>query len=389
MTPTTGLTVQLCGDAHLSNFGLFGTPERNLVFDINDFDETLPGPFEWDVKRLAASFEVAGQANNLSAKKRRNVVKAVARSYREEMREVAAAPILTAWYERMDDEKALELVGQSRKTHHASKADVRRAKATLAKAQAHTSALAYSKLVEIVEGQMVIRAQPPLIIPIEDLTTEAHSMTETNQYVRDLIASYSSTLPRTNHPIRDFTYTHAARKVVGVGSVGTRAWVIVLRGRDNDDPLILQAKEAQASVLERFLAPSEFANHAQRVVEGQRLMQSSTDIFLGWQSATGIDGTPRDFYIRQLYDLKGSADVENMTYASFLIYAQVCGQALARAHARTGDRFAIAGYLGKGRSFDKAIADFASKYAEQNARDYSQFLKALKSGQLTAPQVTL
>jgi uncharacterized protein (DUF2252 family) len=372
-TPTTALTVQLCGDAHLSNFGLFGTPERNLIFDINDFDETLPGPFEWDVKRLAASFEVAGQANALSATERRDVVRRVARSYRETMREVAAAPILTAWYERMDADKALKLVVESQKTHHASKSDVRRANATITKARDHTSILAYTKLVGIVDGQMVIQAQPPLIIPIESLTADTQTKAETEQYVRDLIASYAKTLPLINHPIRDFTYAHAARKVVGVGSVGTRAWVILLRGRDNDDPLILQAKEAQASVLERFVAPSEYSSHAQRVVEGQRLMQSATDIFLGWQSAMDVDGTPRDFYLRQLYDLKGSADVDNMNFASFLIYAEVCGQALARAHA-------------KGTSFDSAIAAFASKYAKQNVRDYAQFLKALTDGRLNGPQ---
>lgn len=383
-TPTTGLMVQLCGDAHLSNFGLFGTPERNLVFDINDFDETLPGPFEWDVKRLAASFEVASQANGLSAKKRREIVREVARSYRREMRHLAAAPILTAWYERMEADQALQLVDERRRSHHASKADVQHANPTVAKARSHTSALAYTKLVRTVDGQMVIQAQPPLITPIEDLAASGQT-TGIEERLRDLIASYATTLPLTNHPIHDFSYAHAARKVVGVGSVGTRAWVVLLRGRNNDDPLMLQAKEAQASVLERFLSPSRFTSHAQRVVEGQRLMQSATDIFLGWQSATGFDGTPRDFYIRQLYDLKGSADVDNMNFNSFLVYADVCGQVLARAHARTGDRFAIAGYLGKGPSFDKAIADFASAYAQQNARDYAQFLKALKTGRLTGP----
>jgi len=383
-TPNSGIVTQICGDAHLSNFGVFGTPERTMVFDLNDFDETLPGPWEWDLKRLAASFEIGGRNAGFSTSLRRKIVLAVARSYRERMRAAAREPVLESWYDRLDADRLREWIRAERKAKNVGSRQVKQHDKVLAKARTKDSTTAFTKLVRVVDGQLRIQADPPLIEPLEDLFPESQARDFAEETMRQLLEDYTHTLLQRNHPVQEFTYVHMARKVVGVGSVGTRAWVLLLRGRDDHDPLILQAKEAQESVLERFLGPSEFSDHGQRVVAGQRLMQASGDIFLGWQPVTGADGVERDFYVRQLHDWKGSVDVDDIRPRGAKFYAEVCGQTLARAHARAGDRVAIAAYLGKSDRFDEAIADFSRDYADQNERDYVAFTNAISTGRLDA-----
>jgi uncharacterized protein (DUF2252 family) len=383
-TPDSGIVTQICGDAHLSNFGVFGTPERTMVFDLNDFDETLPGPWEWDLKRLAASFEIGGRNAGFSAADCRETTLRVARAYREQMRAAAKEPVLQAWYERLDVEHMLEWVRAEQRARRTGKHQVKKADEVIAKARTKDSAAAFAKLVRLVDGELRIQADPPLIEPIESLIPDAEARRLAEDQMRLLLREYTTTLLLENHPVREFSYVHMARKVVGVGSVGTRAWVLLLRGRDDDDPLILQAKEAEESVLERFLGASEYANHGQRVVVGQRLMQASSDIFLGWQAVEGFDGRTRDFYIRQLHDWKGSVDVDDIQPRGAKFYASLCGQTLARAHSRAGDRVAIAAYLGKSDRFDRAIADFSSDYADQNERDYRAFIEAVSTGRLEA-----
>jgi len=379
----SGLTVQLCGDAHLSNFGFFASPERAQVFDINDFDETLPGPWEWDVKRLAASFDVAGRHRGFSPERRRTLSQTVARGYRERMRESAASPVLTAWYDRMDAESVFEWIrresGKRSGTDHAQRLAI-----GLAKSRLKGSVRAFSKLVDVVDGELRIKAQPPLIVPLSDLGPVGRERQHDEEEVRRLLLEYRSTVLQQNNPLREFEFVDMARKVVGVGSVGTRAWVVLMRGRDNDDPLLLQAKQAESSVLERFLPPSEYENHGERVVRGQRIMQAASDIFLGWQRVEGFDSVHRDFYLRQLTDWKGSVDVDAMPYSVALIYARLCGDTLARAHARSGDRVAIAAYLGVSTVFDTAISQFAERYAAQNDADFAAFREAVASGRLDA-----
>lgn len=383
-SPDSGITVQLCGDAHLSNFGLFASPERVMIFDINDFDETLPGPWEWDVKRLAASFEVAGRYRGFSAAKRQTITQTVVRGYRERMRAAAKARVLTAWYDRLDADQAAAWVRQEHRAKRAKKKLVTRTENAIAKARTRDSMSAFAKLVDAGSDDLRIKPDPPLIVPLSDLIPDGHEQEQYEQEMTKLLATYQSSLPHVLHPIREFEYVDMARKVVGVGSVGTRAWIILLRGRDNDDPLLLQAKQAEASVLERFLPASVYDDHGERVVRGQRLMQAASDIFLGWQRVTGFDGQTRDFYLRQLRDWKGSADVETMPVSAALMYARACGETLARAHARSGDRVAIAAYLGKSDRFDRAIARFAAAYADQNELDFAAFRQAVASGRLEA-----
>jgi uncharacterized protein (DUF2252 family) len=383
-TPDSGFTVQLCGDAHLSNFGVFGTPERALIFDINDFDETLPGPWEWDVKRLAASFEVAGRHRGFSDAKRSEVNRAAVRGYREQLRAAANSPVLTAWYDRLKADDAVAWLRQESQARRTTARQVKRTESAIAMARTKDSVRATAKLARVVDGELRIKADPPLIVPLADLTPPGRTRRDNEKTMRDLLLGYQETLVQSAHPMREFEYLDMARKVVGVGSVGTRAWVVLLRGRDNSDPLLLQAKEAESSVLERFLPPSEYENHGERVVKGQRLMQAASDIFLGWQRVEGFDGQSRDFYIRQLHDWKGSVDIDTMVFRGLLMYAQVCGETLARAHARSGDRVAIGAYLGKGDRFDQAIAQFATLYADQNELDYAAFRDAVASGRLEA-----
>ena len=378
-SPRTGLEVQLCGDAHLSNFGVFAAPDRRLVFSVNDFDETLPGPFEWDVKRLVASFAVAGRDRGFGAKQRRAINTTVARAYREEMRGFADMGTLDVWYARVHVDELLE-----RATRLGTQDQVKRFEKNMAKARTKDSLKAFRKLTQVVDGSPRIASDPPLVVPVEELLApDEHRRLE--DFISDILRSYRRTLTGDRRRLLErFEYVHLARKVVGVGSVGTRAWIMLLLGRDGDDPLFLQFKEAEASVLEPFLGKSAYDNHGQRVVEGQRLMQAASDILLGWIRATGIDGQKRDFYIRQLWDQKGSALVEVMDAKELAVYAELCGRTLAKAHARSGDAIAIAAYLGKGDSFDRALATFAEAYADQNERDYEAVSEAVASGRLVA-----
>jgi uncharacterized protein (DUF2252 family) len=385
-TPNSGLTVQLCGDAHLSNFGLFASAERKLVFDINDFDETHPGPFEWDVKRLAASFEIAGRHRGFTDEERREIVRAATQGYRERMLRAADSGVLEAWYDHLDAATIQSWLEGMRADAQAGKRQLKAFDAVVSKALTRDSMQAFSKLVSNESGQLRIVADPPLIVPVEDLFPDGIGVQDTVEGMREILSAYRDTLLAPHHPLDEFTYVHMARKVVGVGSVGTRAWIVLMRGRDEADPLFLQAKEAQASVLERFLEPSEYENQGERVVRGQRIMQGSSDIFLGWQRVRGEGGIERDFYMRQLRDWKGSIDAEKAVPRGTLLYARLCGETLARAHARSGDRVEIAAYLGRSDTFDQAIAEFATAYADQNDADYSAFTSAIAGGRLEALQ---
>jgi uncharacterized protein (DUF2252 family) len=379
-TPTSRLEVQLCGDAHLSNFGMFGSPERHMIFDINDFDETSKGPWEWDVKRLAASVEIAGRDVSFSTKDRRTAVLAAARSYREAMRSFAGMSNLGVWYAHMDMDQVLPQLKAQVSTGRAKMLDK-----ALAKMRTRDSIQAFSKLTEVVEGELRIISQPPLIVPLRELIGDVEQLATFEDTIRGILRSYRKTLTTDRrHLLEQFRFVELAHKVVGVGSVGSRAWVVLMLGHDDSDPLFLQVKEAEASVLERFAGKSVYGNHGQRVVAGQRLMQATSDIFLGWDRVTGFDGQQRDFYFRQFRDWKGSVEVETLQPKGLAIYAGLCGWTLARAHARSGDRTAIASYLGKSDAFDRAVGMFAVAYADQNGRDYATMQEAVKSGRLTA-----
>jgi uncharacterized protein (DUF2252 family) len=383
-TPRSGVTVQLCGDAHLSNFGLFGSPERRMLFDINDFDETLPGPWEWDVKRLAASFEVCGRDGGFSASDRRAIVMACAREYRQRMRQASDMATLEAWYDHLEVGHLLVQVRRDVRRKRLSSKEGHGLERDVAKARTRDSVRVMAKRTEGFGGEPRIAADPPLVVPIEDLVELGSEWENSDVIVKKLLRSYRRTLGHHHHPLEEFQYVHAARKVVGVGSVGTRCYILLLVGRDNDDPLFLQVKEAHASVLERFLERSLYTHHGERVVAGQRLMQAASDIFLGWQRIKGLDGVVRDYYVRQLHDWKGSADLDNMLVPGATLYARICGATLARAHARWGDRIAIASYVGRGEAFDRAIAEFAARYADQNERDYARLVEAVLRGRVEA-----
>jgi uncharacterized protein (DUF2252 family) len=384
-TPVSGFAVQACGDAHLSNFGLYASPERALVFDLNDFDETLPGPWEWDLKRLAASLEVAGRENGYPAGKRRKIVTAAVRRYRDAMRGFADQAILAVWYARADISELREQVGPQ-----LSKRDQERADRSVAKARTRDSMQALSKLTRPVEGRPRIVADPPLVVPLADLVPAEADQARVRAEIADLMAGYRRTMQTDRrHLLDEFEVADVAHKVVGVGSVGTRCWIVLMLARDRPDPLFLQVKEAERSVLEDFAGASEYANQGQRVVAGQRLMQATSDIFLGWQrSHAGPDGAPHDFYVRQLRDWKLSADVATIAPAAMRAYGELCGWTLARAHARSGDRIAIAAYLGRSDVFDHAIAEFAAAYADQNERDHHALAAAAASGRVTAQRDT-
>jgi uncharacterized protein (DUF2252 family) len=383
-TPRSGITVQLCGDAHLSNFGLFGTPERNMFFDINDFDETLPGPWEWDLKRLAASFEVAGRARGFTPADRRAIVLAGVREYRNRMRRAAALGALDAFYDHTNVAQLLDEVRDELRRNRLGKKEVRTAQRVIAEAATRDSVRVYAKSVRELGGEPRIVAEPPLIVPVEDLIAQGSTSENFEDVVASGLEAYRRTLPHEFHPIEEFRYVHAARKVVGVGSVGTRCYILLMVGVDRNAPLFLQIKQAEASVLERFLGKSTYGQHGERVVTGQRLMQAASDIFLGWARIKEHDGQTRDYYIRQLQDRKGGINVDRALVPGLTLYARICGATLARAHARWGDRIGIAAYLGTGDTFDKAIADFSAAYADQNERDYAAFVAAVRSGRLAA-----
>jgi uncharacterized protein (DUF2252 family) len=379
-TPRSGLNVQCCGDAHLSNFGVFASPERRLVFDINDFDETLPGPWEWDVKRLAASILIAARDNRYRVKDQQRIVMETLGQYRNAMREFAGMDNLAVWYARLEIESLLQ-----DRSDALAPAMLKRAEKGLAKARTRDSMSAFSKLTRTVNGKVEIADQSPLIVPLAVLT----SGQETDQWfdrLHGLLREFRGSLEADRRALLEqFELVDFARKVVGVGSVGTRAWIGLLLGRDGDDPLFLQMKEAEASVFEEFLGRSQFRNHGQRVVTGQRLMQASSDIFLGWVKVdAGFDGKARDFYGRQLRDWKGSVEIDQLRPEGMAIYGRLCGWTLARAHARSGDRIAIASYLGNGNNFDRAVLDFSDAYAEQNELDYKRLSDAVASGKIVA-----
>jgi len=380
-TPTSGLRVQLCGDAHLSNFGVFGSPERNLVFDINDFDETAPGPWEWDLKRLAASFAIGGRENGFSGKERRTVVLDTVRAYREAMHAFAQMRNLELWYSHLSVEHAV-----AEFTAGVDPKRLKKAEASIEKSRTKDSMHAFEKLTTLGDGEPRIISDPPLIVPIDELLPTQTERDALQNEMRNLIRSYRRTLETDRRLLLEqFRFVDLARKVVGVGSVGTRAWIALFLGVDELDPLFLQIKEAQPSVLEQFAGKSAYSNCGQRVVAGQRLMQATSDIFLGWQHvSSGLDGQERDFYVRQLKDWKGSFAFESAAPAGAAAYGKACGWTLARAHARSGDRVAIASYLGKSDVFDQAIADFAETYADQNERDYDALDRMVESGRITA-----
>jgi uncharacterized protein (DUF2252 family) len=378
-TPTSGLQVQLCGDAHLSNFGAFASPERELVFDVNDFDETLPGPFEWDVKRLAASLAVAGRDNGFRRKARRKGVLAAAEGYRTAMRGFAEQTFLDVWYAHLDIEQA---IGQFRSQMKAK--GFTEAEKLLAKAHTRDSTQAVRKLTTVVDGRRRIISDPPMIVPIEEVFADVQADAVYEQ-VRAVLGKYRRTLQSDRrHMLEQFTLVQAARKVVGVGSVGTRAWVLLMDSADGVEPLFLQAKEAQTSVLADYCGRSQYTNQGERVVAGQHLMQAESDIFLGWTHTPGPDGVDRDFYVRQLKDWKFSFPIEQAVPSGMEVYAQLCGWTLARAHARSGDRVTLAAYLGDSDTFDQAIADFAETYADQNERDYAALQAAVRDGRAEA-----
>ncbi len=379
-TPRSGLTVQCCGDAHLANFGVFASPERRLMFDVNDFDETLPGPWEWDLKRLTTSMLIAARSNEFSTKRQERIVLDTAAEYRTAMARFAAMGDLDVWYAHLDADAALAELGPQLTPKIAG-----RTEQVLAKARTRDSMSALSKLTHEVDGETRIRADPPLIVPIDELV-QGSEREEILELLHKHLRSYRETLEHDRRVLLErFRVVDFARKVVGVGSVGTRAWIALLLGRDDDDPLFLQLKQAEASVLERFVAPSKFANHGERVVTGQRLMQASSDIFLGWLHVeAGPNNDAHDLYARQLRDWKGSAVIEQMTANGMARYGRLCAWTLARAHARSGDRIAIASYLGEGTKFDRALVAFAREYAEQNERDYGALQAAVKAGRVTA-----
>jgi uncharacterized protein (DUF2252 family) len=407
-TPTAGLDAQLCGDAHLSNFGAFASPERKLVFDLNDFDETLPGPFEYDVKRMAASFTIAARNNGFSKADTREATMASVTAYREAMAGFAQMGTLDVWYAHLDEDAIMTSIrtavtaaghhdrkgkkstkDKSGKAGKAGKADraldraAKTAAKTLQKAHSRDSLQALSKLTEQVDGTFRIVNQPPIVVPLRDLTASyGISGDETDQIIRDQFAAYRATLQDDRRRLLErFEIVDAARKVVGVGSVGTRAFIVLLQGRDAHDPLFLQIKEATASVLERYLPKSRYKEAGERVVQGQRIMQAASDIFLGWTAGAQVD---RHLYWRQLRDMKGSAVVEAMIPTGLTFYAQICGWTLARAHARSGDPVALAQYLGDDDTFDRSVTDFSARYADQNEQDFQAFVQAVRSGRLQA-----
>ena len=392
-TPTAGLEVQLCGDAHLSNFGVFASPERTLLFDLNDFDETLPGPFEYDVKRMAASFMIAGRNNGFGPADARDATRTSVTAYREAIADFAVMRTLDIWYARLSEEDLMASIrlaeapsGKGAKRAKGAKVDKgleKAAEKTARKAHTRDSMQALSKLAEKVDGRYRIVSQPPVVVPMRELAKSiGRSVDQLEEVIHEQFRAYRETLPDDRRQLLErFEIVDMARKVVGVGSVGTRAFIVLLQGRDDQDPLFLQVKEATASVLEDHLPKSRYAEPGERVVQGQRMMQAASDIFLGWTKGVEAD---RHLYWRQLRDMKGSAVVETMTPPALTFYANACGWTLARAHARSGDPVAIAAYLGKKDRFDQSITDFSERYADQNERDYKAFIDAIGAGRLAA-----
>ena len=381
--PPTGLTVQLCGDAHLANFGGFAAPDRDIVFDINDFDETLPGPFEWDVKRLVASFAVAARDRRFPAGVDADLARAAAQSYRTSVATFAAMGRLDVWYTRMDADELVRRWGPD-----AGAETLKRFHKNLRKARRKTGSHAFSRYTEVgPDGTLRPLHDPPLVVPFEDLY-DGEQLDRARDVLVESFERYQGTLSDDRrHLVSGYRLVGAARKVVGVGSVGTRCSILLLVGREDTlDDLVLQVKEAAPSVLEPYLGASRYENQGRRVVEGQRLLQAASDVLLGWDRATNLDGETHDFYVRQMWDGKVSADLEKLSLDGFRVYAEICGWTLARAHARSGDAPAIAGYLGSGTRFDQAMATFATAYADQNEADFALLRQAADSGRIVAAE---
>ncbi len=402
--PDTGLHAQLCGDAHLSNFGGFASPERRLMFDVNDLDETLPGPWEWDVKRLLASLAVAGRANGLTPAERERVLLAASEAYRRAMSGFAAMGTLEVWYSslsvddlmaevrdrvaqrqsKLKEKQKAKVKGKGKGAGETDKQRLAIAEKNTAKMRTKDHEATFRKLTRVVDGKVRIISDPPVIVPIDELLVEQAHVERFKEMIDEFMVGYAETLPiDRRHLFEQYRFVDFARKVVGVGSVGTRAWILLMMGVNNH-PLFLQLKEAEASVLEPYAGESEYSHHGERVVAGQRMMQAYGDIFLGWHRVRAFDGVERDFYVRQLKDWKGSALVDDMGPNALEIYAEVCARTLARAHARSGDRIAIASYLGDDETFDHAMAKYSESYADQNERDYQTLLDAVESGKLEA-----
>ncbi|MCX5535308.1 DUF2252 domain-containing protein [Streptomyces sp. NBC_00006] len=377
-TPVTGMRAQLCGDAHLLNFRLLASPERRLMFDVNDFDETLRGPWEWDVKRLAASLVIAGRGNGFGRTERERVVQVTAASYRQSMERFAGMRTLDVWYSRIEADELYATV--SAKLDGRTK---RRMSHALGKARGHDHMQALEKLAHVVDGELRIAADPPLITPLDQLLPGVERK-QLEAQLMDLIERYARTLSAERRALlSQYHVVDMARKVVGVGSVGTRCWIILLLGRDDRDPLLLQAKEAGTSVLADFAGQGDHTNEGERVVVGQRLMQAAGDMFLGWERVEGLDGEQRDFYVRQLRDWKVIPQADLMTPRVMGLFGRACGATLARAHARSGDRVALAAYLGRSDRFDQALGRFAEAYADQNERDHEALAAAARAGRVT------
>jgi len=375
--PSSGLKVQACGDAHLANFGGFAAPDRAIVFDMNDFDETNPGPFEWDVKRLATSFVLAGRSLELAQKDIDAIARASVTTYRTAMGEFAQMRNLELWYSRIDAQTIIDRAGD-----RFTPEEIRRFEKAVSKAEGKDNLKAFAKLTERVDGDIRIASDPPLIVPVRELP-DAAPIEESQKWVHDRFVEYRHTLQSDRrHLLEGYRIVDMARKVVGVGSVGTRTWILLLLGKDDNDPLMLQIKEAVASVLEPYSEKSGFATAGQRVVEGQRLLQATSDMLLGWIRVDGWDGIQHDYYVRQLWDGKMSPSFETMTPAALRLFAELCGRTLARGHARAGDRVAIAAYLGNGSAFDDAVVTFSNAYADLNDRDYEAVTAAAKDGRL-------
>ncbi len=389
-TPDSGLRVQLCGDAHVANFGAYASPERRYVFDLNDFDESIPGPFEWDVKRLAASMVVAARANGLGRRRAREAATESVRAYREWMRVFAKRPVLDVWYLQQNIEEAVQSLLRGRRTNRlrASREMLAAAVALFEKGRGRTSAQASRKLTSMVDGRRRIISDPPLIMPIEELVGPFQLGGEgeaLEPFLLELFEAYRSTLRADRRELLShFQLRHIAHKVVGVGSVGTRAWIMLLESEDYGTPLLLQAKQAQESALARYCGPSAYEHHGERVVRGQHAMQAASDIFLGWLRVPGRDGVPRDYYIRQLRDWKVSVELALLRPRNLLAYGRLCGGTLAKAHARLGDRIQIAGYLGGSDRFDQAVAEFAVAYADLTERDHAALADAVAAGRVEA-----
>jgi uncharacterized protein (DUF2252 family) len=378
-TPDAGIRAQICGDAHLANFGAYASPERRLVFDVNDFDETLPGPWEWDIKRLVASLAVAGRVNNHSAAVRQSITTAAVAEYRTAMNGFAAMPTIDVWYSHIDvDDLLAQVKGQLQPAEY--KTLIR----DLTKARNRDNEHTFSKLTQIVDGVPRIISDPPLVVPLSELYTKLEA-DRVLRILAEVNRGYLATLSNDRrHLLAGYQLIEGARKVVGIGSVGTRTWVMLLAGKDAHDHLVLQAKETERSVLEQFVGPSEFQYQGERVVSGQRLMQATSDIFLGWNRIREPDRKERDYYVRQLRDWKWSPDFTVLSVAALKVWGRLCGWTLARAHARSGDAIAIAAYLGQRDSFDRSMVSFAEAYADQNDRDYAAFQKAVKDKRIAA-----